>query len=141
MTHLERITERVNRHGDINDWATPRPLLTLAEFLRGNNCVGSIGCNLIPTPEPAEFLALLERIAARPEVADVRVQVTMFDDPKRWPFSDTVWVITTAGPEEVAGWFDEDVRPDDCRRGWTEGVEFEEYTVPKGMSPISCWWD
>src|SRR5437762_2818753 len=119
MTPRERIADRVNRQGDVNDPATPRPLLTLAEFFVGNHVAGSIGCNLNPTPTPAEFHDLLAGIAARPDVADVRVQVTYFDDPE-WPFSDTVWVITSATPEEVAGWFDESVRPDDCRIGGTE---------------------
>ena len=89
MTPLERITERVSRHGNVNDPATPRPMLTLAEFFEGNETIGSIGCNLIPTPPPAEFYTLLKGIAARADVADVRVQVTMFDDPE-WPFSDVV---------------------------------------------------
>jgi hypothetical protein len=101
MTPLERITERVSRNGDVNEAATPRPLLTLAEFFEGNDVDGSIGCNLNPPPTAAEFYELLKGIAARPGVADVRVQVTMFDAPE-WPFSDTVWVITSASPQEVA---------------------------------------
>ncbi len=84
---------------------------------------------------------LLERIAARPDVADVRVQITMFDDPEGWPFSDTVWVITSAGASDVATWFDEDVRPDDCWEGWTDGTAFEPCEVPAGMRPVACWWD
>lgn len=140
MTPLERITERVSRHGDVNDPTTPRPLLTLAEFFEGNNVVGSIGCNLASTPEPSEFYDLFKRIAARPEVADVRVQVTMFDDPA-WPFSDTVWVITSASPEEVVQWFDEEMRPDEYGRGWTEGVKFEPCSIPPGMHPVVCFWD
>src|SRR5713226_1137979 len=99
MTPLERIMDRVNRRGDVNDAATPRPLLSLAEFFEGSDVVGSIGCKLTPTPEPSEFYALFQRIAARPEVADVLVQVTMFDAPE-WPFSDTVWIISSASPEE-----------------------------------------
>lgn len=141
MTPLERVAERVSRNGDVNDPATPRPLLTLAEFFEGNHYAGSIGCNLTPMPEPDEFYALLAQIARRPDVADIRVQVTMFDIPEDWPFSDTVWIITTARPEEVSSWFDEEVRPDECRRGWTEGVTFEECPVSPGMSPIACWWD
>jgi hypothetical protein len=140
MTALERITERINRLGDVNDAATPRPLLTLAEFFDGNDVVGSIGCNLTPTPVPSEFCDLFKRIAARPEVADVRVQVTMFDDPE-WPFSDTVWVITSATPNEVSEWFAEEVRPDECWRGWTDGITFEPYSTPPGMHPVACWWD
>ena len=64
MTPLERITQRVNRNGDVNDPKTPRPLLTLAEFFEGNHVVGSIGCNLMPTPQPAEFHEMLRRGAA-----------------------------------------------------------------------------
>jgi hypothetical protein len=140
MTPLDRITARVNKHGDVNDSATPRPLLTLAEFFEGNDVAGSIGCNLTPMPEPSEFYALLKGIAARPEVADVRVQITMFDAPE-WPFSDTVWVITSATPDTVRAWFPEEFRPDDCWRGWTEGIKLEPYTVSPGTYPVACWWD
>jgi hypothetical protein len=140
MTGLERITARVNRQGDPSDPSTPRPLLTLAEFFDGNDVVGSIGCNLSPTPTPSQFHALLSAIAARPDVGDVRVQVTMFDDPE-WPFSDTVWVITTAHAATVASWFDEGVAPDAVDEGWQEGVAYEECTIPTGIRPVSCWWD
>lgn len=140
MTPLQRITERISRQGHVNDPNTPRPLLTLSEFFDGNELAGSIGCNLIPTPEPAEFRSQFARIAARSDVADIRVQITDFDDPA-WPFSDTVWVITNAAPEEVRLWFDERLRPDDCWQGWTAGCKFEPYTLPAGMHPIACWWD
>ena len=114
--------------------------MTLAEFFEGNDIDGSIGCNLDPPPTPTEFYELLSRIAARPDVADVRVQITMFDVPE-WPFSDTVWIITSDLPEEVAGWFEETVRPDDCSVGWQEGVAVERCEVPIGMKPVACWWD
>ena len=140
MTPLERITARVNCHGDLDDPATPRPLLTLAEFFEGNQITGSIGCNLNSTPEPAEFYALFQRIAARPDVAEVRVEVSMFDDPA-WPFSDTVWIITASEPEEVETWFSESMRPDSCVLGWPGGARAETCAVPAGMQPVACWWD
>jgi hypothetical protein len=140
MTPLERIAQRVNRHGDINDPATPRPLLTLQEFFEGNEITGSIGCNLVPTPTPAEFYELLKRVAARPDVVDVRVQVTAFDVPE-WPFSDLVWIVTSADPQEVIEWFEESVRPEKCWAGWPERVAIEPRFVPPGMQPVACWWD
>jgi hypothetical protein len=136
---LERIARRVTLRGDVNDPATPRPLLTLAEFFEGNDVVGSIGCNLVPTPAPQEFHEALNRIAARPDVIDVRVQVAMFDDPA-WPFSDTVWIITSAQPDEVIEWFDAAIRPDRCDSGWPD-YAIEPCPVPAGMQAVQCWWD
>ena len=138
MTPIQQITERINRNGDVNNPQTPRPLLTLEEFFEGNDCVGSIGCNLTPTPSPAEFYDLLKKIRGRDDVADVLVEVTMHDDLNSWPFSDTVWIITTAAPGEVAEWFDECVRPDDLFHDWNDGQEREWYTVPTGMIPIGA---
>jgi hypothetical protein len=140
MTPLERITNRVNRLGDVNDPATPRPLLTLEEFFEGNDVIGSIGCNLIPTPTPAEFYEVLSQIRRRADVADVRVQVTQFDSPE-WPFSDVVWIVTRADAHEVATWFDEPIRPDRCSAGWPDYATMEPCAVPRDMQPICCWWD
>jgi hypothetical protein len=140
MSPLDRIAERISRLGRGDDGRVARPLLTLSEFFDGNDDFGSIGCNLDPPPGPAVFYSLLKRIAARPDVADVRVQVTDFDSGE-WPFSDTVWVITSAEPEEVARWFPEELRPDDCRRGWTEEVPLEPCPVPPAMHPVAAWWD
>jgi hypothetical protein len=140
MTPLEKITFRVNRNGDVNAASTPRPLLTLPEFFEGNDIVGSICANVIPTPTPAEVYTTLQRVAARADVADVLVQVTQFDAPE-WPFSDTVWVVTSAGASEVLQWFEERIRPDDCCSGWLPGVAYEPCRIPTGMQPIGCWWD
>jgi hypothetical protein len=140
MDPLQRITERVWRLGDPDDPETPRPLLALEEFFAGNECAGSIGCNLPTLSAPDEMYQVLKRIAGRPEVADVRVQVSQFDDPD-WPFSDTVFVFTSATPEEVLAWFPEDWAPDETWDGFLPDVRYEPCAVPDGTRPIACWWD
>lgn len=140
MTPLERITERVSRNGDVNLSETTRAVSTLAEFFEGNNASGTIGCNLDSQPTSAQFYEFLKGIAARTEVSDVRVIVTQFDDPA-WPFSDTVWVITRAAPDEVKEWFGEDFAPTECWEGWYEDTPTEIYTVPNGMKIVTCQWD
>jgi len=140
MTPLERITERVNRHGDINDPGRRRPLVTLDEFFDGNDVSGSICCNLSPMPEPHEVYEVLKGIRSRPDVADVRVEVAMFDAPE-WPFAETVWVITSAEPEEVKSWFTPEMAPDDVWTGWTNDRSIEPVSVPAGMRPVACWYD
>ena len=139
MKHLDRITERVNRLGHPDESDTPRPLLTVDEFFEGNVEVGSIGCNLESAPSPEEFYTLFRSIAQRPDVIDIRVQITMFDVPE-WPFSDTVYIMTSATPEEVATWFPEHLKPDETWAGFVD-QPYEPYQVPGGVQPIACWWD
>ena len=140
MDALKRITERVCRLGHPDAAGTPTPLLTIGEFFDGNNHVGSIGCNLESGPAPSRFYELFTRFAARPEVKDIRIQITMFDDPD-WPFSDTVYIMTSARPETVATWFDDDLKPDEVGEGFIEGQKYEPYSVPTGTHVVCCWWD
>ena len=140
MTPLERITERVSRHGDVNFHETIRPVLTLAEFFEGNSALGTIGCNLDSQPTASQFYECLKRIAARSTVADVRVIVTLFDDPS-WPFSDTVWVITTSSEEEVKEWFGKEFQPTECWDGWYDDSPTEPFVVVSGMKRVTCQWD
>ena len=141
MTPLERITARVNRAGDVNKRDTPRPLLSLEEFFDGNDEVGSIGANLSPTPTPTDLHAALCRIRDRLDVADVLVEVLEQDGPESWPFSETVWVITRAEPDDVVGRLPESLRPDETYVGWTDWNTRENYDLPAGFRPIGLWWD
>jgi len=140
MTPLERITERITRHGHPGARGTPIYLLSIADFFDGNTHTGSIGCNLSGSPTPTQFRELFERIAHQPTVRDIRVQITAFDEPE-WPFSDTVFIMTSASVEEVGQWFPEDLRPDDIGEGFNETVRYEHYAVPVDTRAIACWWD
>jgi hypothetical protein len=140
MTPLERITERVSRHGDVDDPSTMRPLLTLEEFFDGNDVDGSIWCNCSPMPSANEAYTVLKQIRAKPGVADVRVEVSQFDVPE-WPFSEVVWVITGATPDVVKSWFPKAVAPDAVSIGWSKNSTYEPLDIPAGTQPVACWWD
>ena len=139
MTPLERITERVSRLGHPDVPGTPTPLVTVEEFFDGNTEIGSIGCNLDSAPTPQQFHAVFLAIAQRPDVKDIRVQVTMFDVPE-WPFTDTVYIMTTASSDEVASWFPEELKPDETWIGFVDHA-YEPYVVPAGTQAVACWWD
>jgi hypothetical protein len=140
MTPLDRITERVTRNGEPDDADTPFPLLTLEEFFEGNDVTGSIGCNLVSAPTPSQFYEILRSIRDKEDVANVFVQVTAFDDPE-WPFSDTVWIMTSSPENKVRSWFPDELSPDEVWSGWLDGQEYEPVHIPSGMEPVACWWD
>ena len=140
MSELDCITRRVNLLGDPNDPATPIPLLTLEEFFTGNFVDGSICCNLEPCPTPQEVYTNLLEIRNRPNVSDVRVQITAFDDPD-WPFSDTVWVFTDADEATVNSWIPSHIAPDEYWEGWIESLTYEQCEIMASHKPIAIWWD
>ena len=141
-TPLARVTERVMRNGNPEDRGVSVPLLTLDEFFCGNSEIGSIGCNLPGEPTPGDFHTLLARILEKDEVSDIRMQITCLDDPGvMWPFSDTVWIMTSATEAEVASWFPDELAPDDCWEGWQQSVKYEPVSIQTGHHPIACWYD
>lgn len=80
------------------------PVVPLSLFFEGNGDEASIGCNLSIHPGMATFRRVLEDIRARPDVADVVVQIVEVMGDDEWPFSDRVYVITTATDEDVHAW-------------------------------------
>jgi hypothetical protein len=138
MTPLARTTERVFRQGNPELPSVPTPLLTLEEFFDGNDYTGSIGCNLEAEPEPGEFYEVLKAIRSRAEVSDVRLQITCVDHPgEDWPFSDTIWIMTSAAPEIVRTWLPEHLAPDEVWEGWLDG-EYEACSIAEGHRPVAA---
>lgn len=130
------------RQGNPEIPGVPTPLLSLNEFFEGNDFVGSIGCNLDSEPTPQEFFQLLEAIKSRQDVSDVRIQISCVDDPgEDWPFSDTVWIMTSASEEAVQSWFPSALSPDEVWTGWTTGVNYEALEVDAAHEPVAVWFD
>jgi hypothetical protein len=142
MATLETLNARINRNGDVNDPAVPRPIVTLEEFFEGNDDYGSIGYNFYPEqPAPSEFYDLFKRIRERPNVADVLVEVTQQEMPNDWPSTDTVWILTAASLKEVASWLGERFQADELWDGWTDHLVREPVDVPRNCRPVGVWWD
>ena len=140
MTPPESLIARITRGGSIDDFDVPRPLVTLEEFFEGNEEFGSIGCNLPDWPRPREIYEAFRAIRGRPDVADVRVEVSQWEGPEEWPFSDAVWVITSVSAYDLQLWLGKRLRGDEVRVGWPE-YPVERVEVPAGMQPLCVWYD
>jgi hypothetical protein len=139
---LKQLVERINQNGDLRDQEIPRPLVTLEDFFEGNNDSGSIGYNLNPPPSPQEFYDLFRSIREKSEVYDVRVMVNGQEEPNSWPWSDTIWLVTSAKPDRVKDWLGEHFQADDLVIGFElDNRKLEEYQLPEGMNAIGVWWD
>lgn len=117
-------------------------LVSLEDFFNGNDDAGSIGCNLEPSG-PEFFEKPLFAIRAKPEVQDVLIAICGWDedDETAWPFSDRVYVLTSAAREEVELWF-APLQADEIEAGWVGGLANRTVpTLQNGTKVWSAWWD
>jgi hypothetical protein len=119
----------------------PGPTVTLEEFFEGNDDSGSIGCNLVPTPSPADFYRILSEIRSRNDVQDVLVEIRDMEDTEGiWPFSDTVFVLTSATPEDLKKWL-KPLSPDEVGHFPAEHIPKDLPPANPGINVFGAWWD
>lgn len=115
--------------------------VSLELFFTGNDDPGSIGCNLGPAqPSLETFRDVLLRLRARPEVQDLVVRITDAEDDTSWPFTDTLYVVSSL-PPKVLGEVLSCLRYDALQPGWMHGKPAAVAAPQGGFSPYSVWWD
>ena len=120
----------------------PFPVVSLEDFFTGNDDLGSIGCNLAKHPGPQRFSAVLRSIRDRPEVQDVLVTIyeNAEEEESMWPFSERVYVFTSATPQQLGEWAAE-LRPSAVEEGFVGGAPKVAPELEPGMKVLSLWWD
>jgi hypothetical protein len=117
------------------------PVVSLEDFFQGNSDVGSIGCNLIPHPGPQFFFEVLKAVRGNAMVQDVLVEVNeIVNDPETWPFSDRVYVLSSATADDIRSWL-KTLQPDDVTEGWANGTPPGAPAPKPGVKVYSVWWD
>jgi hypothetical protein len=137
LTDRERLVAKIvaqgARAGDV--------VVSLEDLFNGNNDPGSIGCNLgADQPTMLQFFVLLRVIRDKQEVQDVLVRVCEFDSPASWPYSDTVYILTSAQLDEVQQWVSP-LKPDEVHGEWMYGAPPNAPELSTGIKPYSVWWD
>lgn len=119
----------------------PEPqLVPIARFFDGNDDEGSIGCNLVPHPGISRFRDTLLGLLQRPDVDAAYALIAELDPGEgSWPFSDTVVVIGSIGPETLQAALAE-LQPDDV--GPADPDAFEDVlSQPDRNAAHIAWWD
>lgn len=143
---LADLLAAIDRQGGVGG---TRPAIPLDLFFEGNDDEGSIGCNLGNHPGVATFHQVLTTIRDKPNVHDVLVGITEVMSSSEWPFSDHVYVITTALPSEVMAWAGElnpdpkgsDEQADENVDWWLDEVRPQLDQIPDGARVVLLFWD
>jgi hypothetical protein len=143
------------------------PVVSLADFFNGNDSYGSFAANLtVPLPPPppgcwnklrawwrgktfdlpapSDFYQLFKRVRDRDEVQDVLVEIRELEeeaDGRQWPYSDTVLILARASRDEVAGWLEGPLHPDDLSEGYPNGKPRVVRELADGVKVFAAWWD
>jgi hypothetical protein len=116
-------------------------VVSLEDFFVGNDDRGSIGCNLgKDQPAISVFYDTLRAIRANPEVQDVLVRIYEYDAANAWPYSDTIYILTSAALEDVQRWV-ASLKPDEVYAEWMYGAPPMAPQLGAGIIPYSVWWD
>lgn len=118
----------------------PGPTVPLDDFFQSNDDIGSIGCNLLTHPGVDAFYRTFAEIRGRADVQDVRVEIKDLVDEHSWPFSDTIFVLTSMSRGDLAKLVAK-LEPD-------EVGEFPAANIPRDLPPLKpgikilgVWWD
>ena len=119
------------------------PVVSLKDFFVGNQDYGSIGCNLNSAIAPQRFYQQLKDIGERPEVQEIWVEISYADgnefDPLEWPFSDRIYLLSSASPETMVQWLaplqPDEIATDHISRRLTANAMGSELRIYR------VWWD
>jgi hypothetical protein len=144
MDPRRQLIEKIRLQGlPTPDGVTPLPVVSLEDFFIGNDDPGSIGCNLPqPAPDPPRFFEVLKAIRERPDVTDVVVEIHEVEesDESMWPFSDRVYVVTSASQDAIKQWVAE-LQPDEVEEGYAAGRPPAGPEVKAPYKIWGIWWD
>lgn len=120
-----------------------KPIVSLSDFFVGNEDFGSIGCNLNPMLGPQLFYEQLQSILSQPAVQDVLIEISDTNendpDPLMWPFSDQIYILTTAAYEDISKWL-APLQPDEIEATHIND-RVQEIALNKGVKIYRAWWD
>ena len=151
MEKREKLIAKIMAQYDTDDRPEVLPVVGIDEFFDGNEDQYSIAPNIVGYGHPGllEFRRVLNDIRSKPNVQDVLIAIhetPYADDPEDaeiWPDSDTVYVLTSATPEELASWasplkFNEVGEDWSCRTGIKPSAA---PNLESGMRVLTLWWD
>lgn len=141
MSRRDALIEKILAQGDMSDLDRPAPVVSLEDFFHGNEDLGSIGCNLADHPGIKRFFEVLSDVRARADVQDVLVEIyEIMEGEAEWPFSERVYVITSATADDVMRWVAE-LDPSEAQEGWAGAAPDAAPLIEAGMKVCSLWWD
>ena len=119
------------------------PIVSLDDFFVGNEDAGSIGCNTSPPLTQTDFYQKLKEIHSLASVSEIWVEISDAEEnnpePLTWPFSDRIFIFTSATQEEVAQWL-EPLQVDEMNSDYINS-RLNSIKLEAGMKIYQAWWD
>ena len=116
-------------------------MVSLEEFFEANDVRYSMGANLSHDEHPGiqAFYRLLHSIRDRPDVQGVFVELRHYDGADEWPYSDTVFIVTSAPRDAIESSLAE-LHPTEILEGWGVRPEIKTPLLESQLRPGMHVW-
>ena len=138
---LAKLLAEIERQGGYVHGVGAEPVVDLELCFDGNDDPGSIGSNLIDHPGPAHLYAVLRSIRDRPDVHGVWIGISEVMAPDEWPFSDHVYVVSTAQAAEVTKWAAALQSHEPGGVWWNRVPPARPIAIAPDARLVTVWWD
>ena len=116
------------------------PIVSLEQFFYGNTDESSIGCNLLNHPGIDVFNSVLLKIRKQENVQDVLIEIYEYEDVGEWPYSERIYMLTSASKSEIEDWVKE-LGPTEVDEGWIDDCVVGKPVLRNGYTVFNLWWD
>lgn len=151
LAHRNRLIAKIMAQYAEDQQVNVLPVVSLEDFFKHNYDDASLAPNIAHAGRPAlsECYSILQDIRAQPDVQDVLVAIYETPDADdegdsdAWPYSETVYILTSAARDEVAAWV-ATLLPDDIGDTWSCGTGIKPNAAPEllpGVKVHAVWWD
>lgn len=134
------LLEKIEKQGGFKPPYSRDILVSIEDFFEGNNAAGSFAANACTENlDVHEFYEILKDIKLKENVFEVWIVICDIDE--EWPYSDTIYISTTANEDDIYKWFGDgfpsEVWQVDCK----ECALIQTSELKNGFRVFGAWWD
>lgn len=134
------LLEKIEKQGGFKPPYSRDILVSIEDFFEGNNVVGSFAANACTENlDVHEFYKILKGIKLKENVLEVWIVICDIDE--EWPYSDTIYISTTANEDGIYEWFRDGFPSEVWQINSKECEVIQTSELKNGFRVFGVWWD
>lgn len=134
------LLEKIEKQGGFRPPYNRDILVSVEDFFEDNNVIGSFAANACTKNlDVHEFYEILKNIKTKENVQDIWIVICDIDE--EWPYSDTIYISTTASGDDIYEWFGDGFPSEVWEVNSKENILTEIPQLRTEFKLFGVWWD